>query len=63
MYLMNHVIYVWFDGPNGLELPLKRNDENAIVDLAQALLDHRPDPARLWQESGLPAHLPKPDLV
>jgi len=62
-YLMNHVVYFWFDGHGGLELPLKRGDEDAIADLAQALLAHRPDPARLWHEGGLPEHLPTPDLV
>jgi hypothetical protein len=55
------MIYMWFGGPGSLDRPFRSDDEQAIAELVQGLVNYRPDPERMRiQGGGLPANAPDP---
>lgn len=46
--LAGHVVYMWFRQESTLTLPFRKSDEEAAIELVQALADYRPDTATLW---------------
>jgi hypothetical protein len=63
LHLAGFIIYMWFGGPDTLERPFRRNDDQAVAQLVQALLDYRPDAQRM-RVSGdsMPGQAPDPGV-
>jgi hypothetical protein len=65
--LAGHMIYVWFEEPAGLPglaLPLKKNDEEAAMELLRELAAYAPQPGQMWVPSGaFPEQAPQPHLA
>jgi hypothetical protein len=55
--LAGYMIYVWFQEPGrlpGLALPLKKNDDEATMELLRELAAYTPQPGQMWMPSGPP---------
>ncbi|WP_131804062.1 hypothetical protein, partial [Pseudofrankia sp. BMG5.36] len=58
-HLIGYMVYIWFGTSTDLTgLPFRRNDHNALIELVDSLVSHRPDPTALLVEDGeLPQNL------
>ncbi len=65
--LAGHMIYVWFEEPGGLPglaLPLKKNDDEAAMELLRELAAYTPQPGQMWVPPGPPPEqAPLPHLA
>ncbi|HTP24695.1 MAG TPA: hypothetical protein VMK12_03415 [Anaeromyxobacteraceae bacterium] len=63
-HLGGFMLYVWFPGQHGMELPFRSNDEAPIRELLEALASYRPSAGPTTVSSGeLPDQLPDLDMV
>ena len=61
--LSGHMVYMWFNQANSVSSrPFPPSDEDAAVELVEALAEYKPDPAPLWRAAGTPAP-PKAPIV
>ena len=60
-HLTGHIVYMWFGAEgHGSGLPYRRNDDAAVDQLVEALVQYQPDPTHYTAEAqgGPPAQLP-----